>query len=99
MKPPTGPSTTSASRAISATASTAIANACARWADDINDDGWPDQIVVGFPGAPAYWYENPKGASGYWPQHEIWHSACNETPLYTDLFGDGQARLVDGFST
>src|SRR5262249_24478730 len=30
------------------------------WTDDINGDGWPDQIVIGFPGKPAYWYENPK---------------------------------------
>ena len=43
------------------------------WTDDINGDGWADAIVIGFPGKPAYWYENPKGKPGYWPQHEIWH--------------------------
>src|SRR4051794_39591665 len=67
------------------------------WADDVNGDGWADQIVIGFPGVPAYWYENPKGKPGYWPQHEIWHSACNETPLYADLFGDGRRVLVMGW--
>jgi FG-GAP-like repeat len=67
------------------------------WTDDVNGDGWIDQIVVGFPGAPAYWYENPQGKPGHWPQHEIWHSACNETPLYTDLFGDGHRVLVMGW--
>ena len=67
------------------------------WTDDVNGDGWVDQIVIGFPGAPAYWYENPKGKPGYWPQHEIWHSACNETPLYADLFGDGHRVLVMGW--
>ena len=67
------------------------------WADDVNGDGWPDQIVVGFPGEPAYWYENPKGKPGYWKEHEIWHSACNETPLYTDLFGNGHRVLVMGW--
>ena len=36
------------------------------WADDFNGDGWADQIVIGFPGTPAYWYENPKGKEGYW---------------------------------
>jgi hypothetical protein len=67
------------------------------WTDDVNGDGWPDQIVVGFPGVPAYWYENPKGKPGYWPRHEAWHSACNETPLYADLFGDGHRVLVMGW--
>jgi len=67
------------------------------WADDINGDGWPDQVVVGFPGKAARWYENPQGKPGYWPEREIWPSACNETPLYTDLFGDGRRVLVMGF--
>jgi hypothetical protein len=67
------------------------------WADDVNGDGWTDQIVIGFPGVPAYWYENPKGKEGYWAQHEAWPSACNETPLYADLFGDGRRVLVMGW--
>ena len=66
------------------------------WADDVNGDGWVDQVVVGFPGEPAFWYENPKGAAGHWPEHLISHSACNETPLYTDLFGDGRRVLIMG---
>ncbi len=67
------------------------------WTADINGDGWPDQIVIGFPGVPAYWYENPKGKEGHWTRHEAWHSACNETPLFTDLFGDGHPVLVMGW--
>lgn len=67
------------------------------WADDINNDGWPDLVVVGFPGDPAIWYENPKGATGHWPAHEIWHSACNETPQYVDLFGIGKRVLIMGW--
>jgi FG-GAP-like repeat/FG-GAP repeat len=67
------------------------------WSDDVNADGWADAIVVGFPGSPAYWYENTKGKAGYWPQHEIWPSACNETPLYADLFSDGHRVLVMGW--
>jgi hypothetical protein len=67
------------------------------WADDINGDGWPDQIVIGFPGKPAYWYENPKGQEGHWKEHVIWPSACNETPQYVDLFGTGKRVLVMGW--
>lgn len=64
------------------------------WSDDINGDGWADQIVIGFPGKAPHWYENPRGKPGYWPEHQLWTSACNETPLYTDLFNDGRRVLV-----
>jgi hypothetical protein len=67
------------------------------WAEDLNNDGWVDLIVIGFPGGPCYWYENPKGASGHWKQHTIWHSACNETPQYVDLFNNGKRVLVMGW--
>ncbi len=67
------------------------------WADDVNKDGWPDEIVIGFPGSAAIWYENPKGKDRLWARHDIWPSACNETPLYVDLFGDGRRVLVMGW--
>lgn len=67
------------------------------WADDFNNDGWLDVIVIGFPGAHCHWYENPKGQDTHWKEHVIWYSACNETPIYTDLFGTGQRVLVMGF--
>jgi hypothetical protein len=67
------------------------------WTEDFNNDGYPDVIVIGFPGAPCHWYENPKGKPGHWKAHEIWHSACNETPLYVDLLGTGKRVLVMGF--
>jgi hypothetical protein len=67
------------------------------WADDINGDGWPDLVVIRFPGKPCYWYENPKGKSGHWVEHEICHSACNETPQYVELFKTGKRVLVMGF--
>jgi hypothetical protein len=67
------------------------------WADDINNDGWVDVIVIPFPGKPCHWYENPQGKEGMWKQHEIWHSACNETPTYVDLFGKGKRVLLMGF--
>jgi hypothetical protein len=67
------------------------------WVDDFNGDGWPDLIVIDFPGAPCYWYENPKGKEGLWKEHTIWHSACNETPAYVDLLGTGKRVLLMGW--
>lgn len=71
-------------------------NCFASFTYDLNRDGWDDIIVVGYPGDPFYWYENPANASTEWKQHEIWHSACNETVLFTDLTGDGQPELILG---
>jgi hypothetical protein len=67
------------------------------WAEDLNGDGWPDVIVIDFPGTPCYWLENPRGSEGHWKKHAIWHSACNETPQYVDLLGTGKRVLVMGF--
>ena len=74
------------------------------WTEDINGDGWQDLIVIDFPGAPCYWMENPQGkATGadgkplHWKKHTIWHSACNETPLYTELVEKGKRVLVMGW--
>ncbi len=64
------------------------------YADDVNRDGWPDAIVIGTPGEPCHWFENPKGKPGHWEKHPIWHSACNETPLFVDLFGRNEPVLV-----
>lgn len=71
-------------------------NCFASFVHDINGDGWDDLIVVGYPGAPFYWYENPQNKEGDWKQYEIWHSACNETVLFTDITGDGKPELLLG---
>lgn len=62
--------------------------------DDFNRDGWADLLVIGFPGEAAFWYENPQNQSGHWKRRLVATSACNETPVYEDLFGDGRKHLV-----
>ena len=47
------------------------------WVEDLNGDGWPDLIVISFPGAPCYWYENPKGKPGHWTVLSITAKANN----------------------
>lgn len=76
---------------------TTYSSGFACWTEDFNKDGWIDVIVIDHPGRPCHWFENPKGKDEPWVQHEIWHSACNETPLYVDLLGNGQRVLVMGF--
>ena len=68
----------------------------ANFSHDINRDGWPDFIVIGFPGAPAHWYENPQGADRHWTEYEIWQEASNESPNFGDLTGDGHPELMMG---
>ena len=75
---------------------TGYSQSFANWGYDVNGDGWTDLVCVGFPGAPCHWFENPKNQPGHWKQHEIWHSACNETPLFTDVTGDGRPELIMG---
>ncbi len=67
------------------------------FADDFNGDGYPDVIVIPFPGKECYWYENPGTKGGKWPAHLLTTSACNETPIYVDLFGTGKKVLVMGW--
>lgn len=75
---------------------TGYSQSFANWGYDVNRDGRTDLICVGFPGAPCHWYENPGKSDTHWPAHEIWHSACNETPLFQDVTGDGKPELILG---
>lgn len=68
------------------------------FAADVNGDGWPDVLVVGFPGKEAVWYENP-GAAGLaqdapWKRHLAFEAVGNESPAWVDLFRDGRPVLV-----
>lgn len=68
------------------------------FAEDLSGDGWPDLIVVDWPGNQTYWYENPKEAGGPWKRHVLADVTNNESPQYADIDGDGQRELVAGTS-
>lgn len=64
---------------------------------DFNGDGWPDILVVGFPGKEARLYLNPGSENkGYWPMHIVADTVDNESPVFTDITGDGKPELVCG---
>jgi hypothetical protein len=69
------------------------------WVYDFNSDGWADVFVVGFPGKPAYVYENPKGDfTKHWPKHQVFDSVGNESPHFVNLVGDERPELICTFN-
>lgn len=65
-------------------------NCFVNFARDVNGDGWIDSIVIGLPDTECLWYENPKNQPGHWKQRIVAKSACNETPIFVDLLGNGK---------
>ena len=61
---------------------------------DFNGDGWLDVLYVPFPGADAYWYENPGTKGGPWKKHVCLHDCGNESPAWADINGDGRPELI-----
>jgi hypothetical protein len=68
----------------------------ANFACDVNGDGWVDSVITTMMGEPALWYENPQNKPGHWKVHTVTRSACNETPLFTDLLGNGKPVAIWG---
>src|SRR5215471_6444303 len=64
------------------------------WVYDFNNDGWNDVFVVGFPGTPAYVYENPRGSEIHWTKHTVFDSVSNESPHFVNVVGDDRPELV-----
>jgi hypothetical protein len=66
------------------------------WVYDFNRDGWNDVLTAGFPGTPAFVYENPRldGHGKPWPKHQVLDSVCNEAPQFTNIIGDERPELV-----
>lgn len=66
------------------------------WVYDFNQDGNADVFTVGFPGTPAYVYENPgpKKLTQHWNKHQVFDWVSNESPQLIDLLGDKTPELV-----
>lgn len=64
---------------------------------DFNGDGWTDILVLGFPGAESWWFENPGAglaSAGHWKRHVAIAVTDNESPQFVDLLGNGKKQIV-----
>ncbi|MEX2672621.1 MAG: VCBS repeat-containing protein [Phycisphaeraceae bacterium] len=63
---------------------------------DLNGSGYPDVLVIGFPGQEARWYENPgpEGHDSDWPVHIVFEVVDNESPMFADITGDGKPEII-----
>ncbi|MEO6150210.1 MAG: VCBS repeat-containing protein [Mucilaginibacter sp.] len=63
---------------------------------DVNFDGWDDLVLIGFPGNPGLWYENPKNKEGLWTTHAFLPAVSigNESPGFIDMDGDGRLDIL-----
>ena len=73
---------------------------------DFNHDGWPDVLVIGFPGEETAWYENPGPVAGpdrHWQRHVVIEGVTHESPAFVDLLATGtpvmSARWACGWVT
>jgi hypothetical protein len=67
---------------------------CGEWAIDVNHDGAPDVVTVGWQTDGLWWYQNPKKPDVMWERHLITHTTTTEGGVLADLNGDGQPDLA-----
>lgn len=61
---------------------------------DFNADGWPDVLLIGFPGKDASWLENSGAGGGAWRRHLAFEPVDNESPTFGDLLGENRPALI-----
>lgn len=63
---------------------------------DVNRDGHIDIYVIGFPGEPSWWFENPGPTDSrkLWQRHVMLQSVDNESPQLSDIDGDNSPDLI-----
>ena len=76
--------------------STGYSKTFANFSCDVNRDGWIDSVITTMMGEPSLWYENPQNKPGHWKVHTGTRSACNETPVFADLLGNGKPVAIWG---
>ena len=65
------------------------------YVQDFNADGKNDILILGFPGKEARLYLNPgKWDDKPWPMHVVADVVDNESPVFTDITGDGKPEIV-----
>jgi len=66
------------------------------FAHDFDSDGDADILSIPMPGRDAVWYENPGNHTNPepWKGHAALAAVDNESPVLTDLTGDGHPELV-----
>jgi putative membrane-bound dehydrogenase-like protein len=62
---------------------------------DFNADKKNDVLILGFPGKEARLYLNPGSEEDTpWPMHIVADVVDNESPVFTDITGDGKPEIV-----
>lgn len=64
------------------------------WTVDVNHDGAPDVVTVGWMLNGVWWYENPKRPGVMWQAHKITDSYDTEGGTMANINGDGKPDLI-----